>query len=109
MKLQLQNSSVGPDGRAEDIDVDDISKLEDITSFLEPPTEEEERVYGECRRIIDAYRGPCSSGVSISREYGWNAANREKVVGEVAGKMGVRERFEEGRVESGDGVDVEMT
>ena len=109
LKLQLQNSSLGPEGRPEDIDADDVAHLEDITNYLDPPTEEEERIYGESRRIIASYKGPFSSHVSILREYGWSGWDSLRVVREVAARLRVRDWVDEGRVESLGGVDVEMT
>jgi hypothetical protein len=53
MRLQLQSISIGPDGKPEDIDVEDV-ELKDITSYLQPPTVEEERAVAESRRIYIA-------------------------------------------------------
>jgi hypothetical protein len=108
LKLQLQNDSNGFDGKPEDIDADDQAKLEDITKYLQPPTEEDEKMVAECQRIVGLYQGPRSNHVHILEECGWSAKDSNWVIFGLSRRVAVRDWIEEARLDMLASQDVEM-
>jgi hypothetical protein len=96
LKLELKDEA----------DEENWKSLKDITCYLLPPSEEDEEKLAESRRIIRAYRGPCSYHGSMLVKAGWSLAESERVIFEVARRMDVREWMIEERrylLSGGDG------
>lgn len=94
-------------------DVFDFNEVElkDITSWLIEPTEQEETLVKESRRVIDAYRGPSPNHITILNESGWEPRLSDWVVGELVWRCAVKRWVDEERVrEKVEGMgDVEMS